>query len=38
MDKQLHICMIAFQYAPNIGGAQTRAANQATNSRNVVIR
>ena len=29
MDKQLHICMIAFQYAPNIGGAQTRAANQA---------
>ena len=29
MDKQLRICMIAFQYAPNIGGAQTRAANQA---------
>jgi glycosyltransferase involved in cell wall biosynthesis len=29
VEKQLHICMIAFQYAPNIGGAQTRAANQA---------
>ncbi len=30
MDKQLHICMIAFQYAPNIGGAQTRAAESGS--------
>jgi glycosyltransferase involved in cell wall biosynthesis len=29
MEKQLHICMIAFQYTPILGGAETRAANQA---------
>ncbi|GCF08217.1 glycosyltransferase family 4 protein [Dictyobacter arantiisoli] len=29
MDKQLRICMVAFLYAPIIGGAETRAANQA---------
>ncbi|GCE25381.1 hypothetical protein KDA_08650 [Dictyobacter alpinus] len=29
MDKQLRICMVAFLYAPIIGGAETRAAKQA---------